>query len=111
MWPVLWHLATPRLRLTERIIWKQEIAKRRSCGTVRRGVLLGARKQEVVVRCFHLQNMNASKDDGLPPSVVREVAFLHSLARMRHSSFVRLVDVEVTEDSAYIATEKMAKNF
>ena len=61
--------------------------------------------------------MNASCDDGLVPSVVREakhkfehdktpalltvgsrrwkqVAFLQSLARMRHSSFVRLLEVE-----------------
>ena len=61
--------------------------------------------------------MNASRDDGLVPSVVREarqkcmrkhefcffrigsrrwkqVAFLQSLARMRHSAFVRLVEVD-----------------
>ncbi|CAE7805276.1 ABCG24 [Symbiodinium necroappetens] len=107
----LWHIASPRLRVMDRIVWKSKICERRSRGSMRSGILLGTRKQEVAVRCVNLRHMNASCDDGLVPSVVREVAFLQSLARMRHSSFVRLLEVEVTGDWVHIVMTKMARSF
>eukprot|EP00439_Symbiodinium_sp_Y106_P044165 s3370_g5.t1 len=124
----LWHIASPHLRVVDRIVWKSKICVRRSRGSMRSGILLGSRRQdellacsgshplqtvleEVAVRCVNLRNMNASRDDGLVPSVVREVAFLQSLARMRHSAFVRLVEVDVTDDWVHIVMSKVAKSF
>lgn len=107
----LWLLATPCLGLVARIVQRKEISQRRSRGKVERGILLGEFREVVALRTVDLANANAGSDDGLLPSLVREVALLRTLARHRHPGVVRLLGAEVNGKLFQIVTEYVAASF
>eukprot|EP00928_Gymnodinium_smaydae_P031988 TRINITY_DN23297_c0_g1_i1.p1 TRINITY_DN23297_c0_g1~~TRINITY_DN23297_c0_g1_i1.p1 ORF type:complete len:928 (-),score=127.92 TRINITY_DN23297_c0_g1_i1:44-2827(-) len=75
----LWHLAASHCSLLERVVQRSELTKRRSRGVVEKGWLLGPQRFAVALRTVDLSSANAGLDDGLLPSIVREVALLRSL--------------------------------
>jgi len=78
---------------------------------VLRGVLLGEWRQTVALRTVDLRGANAGLDDGLLPTVVREVALLRSLGRAQHPGIVRLIGAEVVGEQVHVVTEYTASSF
>ncbi|CAK9112267.1 unnamed protein product [Durusdinium trenchii] len=107
----LWSLTVPHLRLADRAIQKSRRSTRRSRGTVDRGILLGKERQEVALRTLDLERNNGNTSDGLLPSVLREVGFLHAVKRAQHLNFLRLIEVEVVPPRVFIATEYVPCDF
>eukprot|EP00930_Biecheleria_cincta_P019259 TRINITY_DN14745_c0_g1_i3.p1 TRINITY_DN14745_c0_g1~~TRINITY_DN14745_c0_g1_i3.p1 ORF type:complete len:884 (+),score=151.85 TRINITY_DN14745_c0_g1_i3:41-2692(+) len=106
-----WRLAEPRLGVADRIIQKLQICTRRSRGTLFKGVLLGEKRQAVALRSVNVRSANANKDDGLLPSVVREVAYLQSLGRAKHPGIVRFIGAQASGDFFHIVTEFVGSSF
>ncbi|CAK0861493.1 unnamed protein product [Prorocentrum cordatum] len=73
-----------------------------SRGVVSRGTLLGELPQQVTLRTVDLAGANAGADDGLLPSVVREISLLRSLSAYGHEGIVRLIGVEVLGEKARV---------
>eukprot|EP00435_Cladocopium_sp_Y103_P039152 s1217_g10.t1 len=107
----LWTVATPRLSLAERVVHRSHVSTRRSRGNIVRGTLLGKERQEVALRSLDCRSSNAGHFDGILPSIVREVSFLHQLNRLEHPGIVRMVDVEVVQNVYHLAMEWIPFNF
>eukprot|EP00927_Polykrikos_kofoidii_P032732 TRINITY_DN27798_c0_g1_i1.p1 TRINITY_DN27798_c0_g1~~TRINITY_DN27798_c0_g1_i1.p1 ORF type:complete len:937 (+),score=152.04 TRINITY_DN27798_c0_g1_i1:141-2951(+) len=109
---MLWQLATPRLGLANRVVQRLELSRRRSRGIVSQGMLLGARREAAALRTVDLRSANAGVDDGLLPSVVREIALLQSLGSATPPpNLVRFLGVELYDQSVHVATEFVASSF
>lgn len=107
----LWAAAALRLGLAARIVQREEICCRRSRGTLVRGVLLGVARQDVAMRSVSLASANAGTEDGLLPSIVREVALLKSLSLASHPGIVRLIGAEIEAEHVHIVTEFVGSSF
>ena len=79
--------------------------------TVERAVLLGEFRRTVAVRTVDLLEANAGFDDGLLPSIVREVALMRSLATSCHPNIIELLGVEVRGTLVVIVTEFVQGSF
>lgn len=80
--------------------------ERRSKGKVFRGIhrMTG---QPVTVRRIFLDTTNAGVDDGLPPSLLREITYLSYL---NHENVVRMMGVEVKDHVVQVYFEHCSVN-
>lgn len=100
--PVLWNRPHMHVELRWQVRCSKCLVERRSKGKVYTGVLR-SNLLPVTLRKVYLDITNAGYDDGVPTSLLREIAFL---SEMNHDNIARIVSAEVSGKVVYVCTEQ-----
>lgn len=100
--PILWTRPYLKIDLRWLIRCNRCLVERRSKGKVYTGYMR-ASQQPVTLRKIYLDITNAGYDDGVPTSILREIAFLKET---RHENIASIVQAEVIGKVVYVCTEQ-----
>ena len=100
--PVLWKRAGTHIDLRWQIKCCKCLVERRSKGKVYTGSFRSDQRP-VTLRKVYLDITNAGYDDGVPTSLLREIAFLSEL---HHENVASIVAAEVVGKVVYVCTEQ-----